>query len=399
MRDVWDVCIVGAGIVGLTVARALVRRGVQRILILEKETALGRHASGRNSGILHAGIYYEPGSLKARFCIEGNRRLRAFCQEYGLPLRETGKVLVPTRPADLATLQEIKRRADANGARAWFVDGRALADIEPYASTRYDMALFVADTAVVDPQAILRALADELTRSGHVEIRYGTAGLGPVGPRQVRTSAGIISYGWLVNAAGAYADRVAHAFGVGREYTILPLRGAYRQLRPSRSYLVRGNIFPVPDLGFPYLGVHLTRGVDDVVHVGPTAGPALGRAHYGGWTGLTPESLKILYTVLRLAVLNPTFRQFALREGRRHWPGGFLRAVRDLVPAIQAGDLVRAERVGIRAQLVHRPTGRLVMDFLVLRDETAVHVLNAVSPAFTASMAFAEYLADCLGNR
>ncbi|GBC85779.1 L-2-hydroxyglutarate oxidase LhgO [bacterium HR11] len=396
MRDVWDVCIVGAGIVGLTVARALVRRGVQRILILEKEAALGRHASGRNSGILHAGIYYEPGSLKARFCIEGNRRLRAFCQEYGLPLRETGKVLVPTRPADLATLQEIKRRADANGARAELVDGRALADIEPYASTRYDTALFVADTAVVDPQAILRALADELTRSGHVEIRYGTAALGPAGPRQVRTSAGIISYGWLVNAAGAYADRVAHAFGVGREYTILPLRGAYRRLRPDRSYLVRGNIFPVPDLGFPYLGVHLTRGVDDVVHVGPTAGPALGRAHYRGWTGLTPESLKILHTVLRLAVLNPTFRQFALREAWRHRPGGFLRAVRDLVPAIQAGDLVRAERVGIRAQLVHRPTGRLVMDFLVFRDEAAIHVLNAVSPAFTASMAFAEYLADGL---
>ncbi len=396
MQDVWDVCVVGAGIVGLTVARALVRRGVGRVLILEREAAVGRHASGRNSGILHAGVYYEPGSLKARFCVEGNRRLKAFCREYGLPLRETGKVLVPTRPADLATLQEIKRRADANGARAWFVDARELAAIEPYASTRYGTALFVADTAVVEPRSILQALADELTRSGRVAIRYGTACLGPAGRRQVRTSAGTVSYGWLVNAAGAYADRVAHAFGVGREYTLLPLKGAYRRLRPDRSHLVRGNIFPVPDLRFPYLGVHLTRGVDDVVHVGPTAGPALGRAHYGAWTGLTPEALKILAIVLRLAVLNPTFRRFALREARRHLPGGFLRAVRRLVPAVRAGDLVRAERVGIRAQLVHRPTRRLVMDFVVLRDEAAVHVLNAVSPAFTASMAFAEFIADCL---
>ncbi|MCS7312600.1 MAG: FAD-dependent oxidoreductase, partial [Acidobacteria bacterium] len=361
------------------------------------EATLGRHASGRNSGILHAGIYYEPGSLKARFCSEGNRRWKAFCQEYGLPLRETGKVLVPTRPADLATLQEIRRRADANGARAWFVDSHALADIEPYASTRYDTALFVADTAVIDPQAILRALADELIRSGRVEIRYGTAGLGPAGPRQVRTSAGLVAYGFLINAAGAYADRFAHAFGVGQEYTILPLKGAYRRLRPNRSHLVRGNIFPVPDLGFPYLGVHLTRGVDDVVYVGPTAGPALGRAHSGGRTDWTPEALKILYTVLKLAVLNPAFRRFALQESRRHWPGGFLRAVRGLVPAVRSEDLVRTERVGIRAQLVHRPTQQLVMDFLVLRDEAAVHVLNAVSPAFTASMAFAEYVADFLG--
>lgn len=396
MPDVWDVCVVGAGIIGLTVARALVRRGVGRVLVLEREAAVGRHASGRNSGILHAGVYYEPGSRKARFCVEGHRRLKAFCQEYGLPLRETGKVLVPTRPADLATLQEIKRRADANGARAWFVDARELAVIEPYASTRYGTALFVADTAVVEPRSILQALADELTRSGRVEVRYGTTCLGPAGPRQVRTSTGTVSYGWLVNAAGAYADRLAHAFGVGREYAILPLKGTYRRLRPDRSHLVRGNIFPVPDLRFPYLGVHLTRGVDDVVHVGPTAGPALGRAHYGAWAGLTPEAWKILATVLTLAVSNPTFRRFALREARRRLPGGFLRTVRRLVPAVRAGDLVRAERVGIRAQLVHRPTRRLVMDFVVLRDEAAVHVLNAVSPAFTASMAFAESIADCL---
>jgi L-2-hydroxyglutarate oxidase LhgO len=397
MAETWDVCIVGAGIVGLTLARAFVRRGVSRILVLEREATLGRHASGRNSGILHAGVYYEPGSLKARFCVEGNRRLKAFCQEYGLPLRTTGKVLVPTRPADLATLQEIKRRADANGARAEWIDGRTLADIEPYASTRYDTALFVADTAVVDPRSILQALADELTRTGRVSIRYGTTVLGPAGPRRIQTSHGPVSYGFLVNAAGAYADRIAHAFGVGREYVILPLKGTYRRLRPDRSHLVRGNIFPVPDLKFPYLGVHLTRGVDDVVYVGPTASPALGRSHYGRLSGLSPEAIGILGRVAVLFVRNPEFRRFAVQAVRRHAPGGFLRAVRDLVPAVRAGDLVRAERVGIRAQLVHRPTHGLVMDFQVLRDEAALHVLNAVSPAFTASMAFADYLADLVG--
>ena len=274
-----DVLVVGGGIIGLTIARELVRAGRRDVVILEKEPDLGKHASGRNSGVLHAGIYYAPDSAKARTCLSGNKLMRAFCAEKGLPVLEAGKVIVARTEEELPTLEELHRRASANGARVRFVDEKELAELEPMART-VGKALHSLDTAAVDPKAVLRALRAELEGQG-VRIVTGCRFLGRAGPDRARTSAGDIRYARLVNAAGAHCDVVARAFGVAEHYRLIPFKGIYRKLRAGASFPVNGNIYPVPDIRNPFLGVHFSRSVHGDVYLGPTAIPALGRENYG----------------------------------------------------------------------------------------------------------------------
>jgi L-2-hydroxyglutarate oxidase LhgO len=387
LPDRVEILVVGGGIVGLTIARELALRGRTGIVVAEREPELGRHASGRNSGVLHAGIYYAPESVKARTCLAGNRLMKAFCREKGLPLSESGKVIVARDASELPTLAELHRRAAANGARVEWIDEGQLPDVEPRART-VERALLSRDTAVVDPKAVLAALREDLQARG-VEVVTGCAFLGLVGPGAARTSQGTVRFARLVNAAGAWCDRVAGAFGLGGQYRLIPFKGIYRKLRKGADFEVRGNIYPVPDIRNPFLGIHFTRSARGEVYLGPTAIPALGRANYGLLRGVDREAPAILLHDARLFLSNPQFRSVALSEPRKYLPSFFHRDARRLVRGYDPSLFEAAEKVGIRPQLVDWRTKELVMDFLVEARDGAVHVLNPVSPAFTASMEIA----------
>ncbi|MFQ5787629.1 MAG: L-2-hydroxyglutarate oxidase [Thermodesulfobacteriota bacterium] len=395
MHDICEVLIIGGGITGLTIARELLMRGVENILIVEKEGYLGAHASGRNSGVLHAGIYYTPDSFRARFCVEGNRLMKDFCREKGLKLNETGKVIVAKDSNELDGLYDLNQRAKINGVSSKIIDEKELLEIEPYAST-YEKALYSPDTAVIDPIEVLRALVDEIQDSGKANVLYSTTFIRFKNDHTVITSSGLIEFKRFINASGAYADRVAHGFGVGNEYRILPFKGTYKSLRMERTYLVRGNIYPVPDLRNTFLGVHFTRGVDDIVYAGPTAIPALGRENYRFFDDISLETLSI---VLRDGILffeNELFRNTALAEVRKYSKRFFFKEARGLINYLQISDLEETNKIGIRPQLVHWPSKKLVMDFVLIKEADSLHILNAISPAFTSSMAFAKYAVDTL---
>jgi L-2-hydroxyglutarate oxidase LhgO len=385
MTESADVLIVGAGIIGLTLARELVAQGAEGVVLLEKEDELGRHASGRNSGVLHAGIYYAPDSLKAKSCLRGNFLMREYCKSKGLPLAETGKVIVARSEAEIPTLEELHRRATANGARVDFVDEKQLAEIEPNARTA-GKALYSHYTASVDPKAVLASLRSDLEAGGKVRILTSREFLGLRQPRVAATSGGDIAFGRLLNAAGAHCDRVARCFGVARGLRLIPFKGIYRKLRKDRSFVVNGNIYPVPDVRNPFLGVHFSRSVHGDVYLGPTAIPALGRENYGIFAGMDGEGFKIAAQDAVLFLRNPRFRSVALSEPRKYFPAAFHRDAARLVKRFDPGDFERAQKVGIRPQLVDWATKELVMDFLVVAEGDAVHVLNPVSPAFTSSM-------------
>jgi L-2-hydroxyglutarate oxidase LhgO len=388
-----EILIVGGGIIGLTIARELAARGRSGILVIEKESELGKHASGRNSGVLHAGIYYAPGSLKAQSCLGGNRLMKAFCREKGLPLHEGGKVIVARTPAELPTLEELHRRATANGARVEFIDEGELAAIEPMARTA-GKALHSLDTAVVDPKKVLAALRAELAGSGKVRIVTDCRFLSRQGLDAVWTSQGMIRFGRLVNAAGAWCDVVAGEFGLGSEYRLIPFKGIYRKLRAGASFPVNGNIYPVPDIRNPFLGVHFTRSAAGDVYVGPTAIPAFGRENYRGLRGTGADGLRILYEDAVLFFKNPQFRSVALTEPRKYLPAFFHRDAARLVTGYVPASFGAADKVGIRPQLVDWRTKELMMDFIVLAVDGTVHVMNPISPAFTSSMFLAKTLVE-----
>lgn len=385
--------IVGAGILGLTLARELLARGQEDILVCDKEPGPGRHASGRNSGVLHAGIYYAPDSLRAKTCLAGNRRMQAYCRERGLPLHVCGKVIV-TRDADeLPRLDALRDKALANGASVALVDEKELADIEPRAVTT-GQALFSPETAVIDPKAILTALAADIVATGKAKILWNARVAGPNGLGRLVTSAGEIAYERLVNVAGAYADKLCRAYGLGDGYQLVPFKGVYRKLRPEAAHLVRGNIYPVPDPRNPFLGVHFTRGVTGEVFIGPTSIPAFGRENYGLVSGLDAEALSILLRDTVLFAVNPGFRSVALSEPRKYRFRHFYADAARLVRGLRPEDVVPSAKVGIRPQLVDTRKNVLVSDYVLERGTRELHVLGAISPAFTASMAIAPYLAD-----
>lgn len=392
-----DVVICGAGIIGLTMARELIRRGHTDIIIMEKEADLGRHASGRNSGVLHAGIYYDPGTLKAKMCLKGNQRMQAYCIDKGLPLLKTGKVIVARDRSELTTLDELKRRAEANGATVEMVDTTQLAEIEPNAAT-VERALYSPLTAVVEPKVILTALREELETSGKVRFFMNT-GFVSATLNTIKTTQGDIGYGLFINAAGAYSDKVAQAFGIAKNYRLLPFKGIYRKLKKPAADKIRGSIYPVPNIKNPFLGVHFTRSVSGDVYVGPTAIPAFGRENYGILSGLDGECLSIALRDLHMFFENDKFRGVAMEEPRKYLFKYFYRDAEKLVRHIAPNDFLSSPKVGIRPQLVDIESNEMVMDFVIEYHENTVHILNSISPAFTSSMYFAELVVDGIINQ
>jgi len=384
--------IVGGGITGLTIARELLKKGVDDIVIVEKENSLGAHASGRNSGVLHAGIYYSPGTYKAKFCVTGNQLMKEYCWEKELTLQETGKVIV-TDDSRLDSLLELKRRADQSGAKSVIIDRKELLELEPY-SVPSEKALYSPNTAVFNPNQILASIKDELACSGKVNFVFGTSFLGLSGSNKALTNQGSITFNKFINAAGSFADKVAHSFGLGSQYKVLPFKGTYKKLVSNRNYLVRGNIYPVPDLRNPFLGVHFTRGYDGNVYIGPTAIPALGREEYGFFNDISLETLSILGRDALLFFTNEGFRAAAMSETKKYFTKYMLYEAKKLVPELKIEDIEDSPKVGIRPQLVDWRSKKLVMDFIILKDGDSLHILNAISPAFTCSMAFAEHIVD-----
>lgn len=387
------VVIVGGGILGLAAGRLLaLERPDVEVVLLEKEPLLAQHQTGRNSGVVHAGLYYEPGSLKARLCRRGGELLRAFCLEHELPFDECGKVLVATQEDELPRLERILERARANGvAETRLIDATELRALEPH--TVGIAALHSPTTAIVDYTAVCGALAGEMRTRGAV-IRTGT----PV--RRVRAEGGEpcveLADGSEERAdrvlvcAGLHADRLARASGEPAEPRIVPFRGEYWRLRPERSHLVRGLVYPVPDPSLPFLGVHLTRAVDGSVLVGPNAVLAYAREGY--------RRRDVNLADLRDTVTWPGM----WRVARKHWASGahevarslskraFVREARRYVPELSAEDVVAAP-AGVRAQAVDRD-GALVDDFRLDVSGRTVWVRNAPSPAATSSLAIAEEL-------
>ncbi len=382
--------------VGVTIAHVLKRRYGGRVLVIDKEQSAGVHASGRNSGVLHAGVYYKAHTLKAKLCVEGNRRMREYCSSHRLPMNDAGKVIVARTPEENGVLEELHRRATANGVRVAWIDERDLAAIEPSACT-VQKALHVKDTAVVEPRSVLASLVADAERDG-VEFRFNCAWQGLAAGKQAVTTGGPIAYGHLVNCAGLFADHVAHRFGVGQQYRVLPFRGGYYWLNPESSVKVRGNIYPVPDLRNPFLGVHFTTRPDRRVIVGPTALPLAGREQYTGLRGANLMDVFHMAKFLgRMFSRNRDhFRGLALNELVKASRTGFYREAHGLVRNLNPGDLLPGREAGIRAQLCDVKTANLVNDFLVEEGPDSTHVLNAVSPAFTCSLPFAEHVVSMI---
>ena len=390
----YDIAVVGAGILGLAVARELgLRRPEARIAVLDKEATVATHQTGRASGVVHRGVYYAPGSLKARLCVAGATRLLDFCDERGIPVLRCGKVVVATTEAELPRLEELQRRSLANGVPNVSIIGRErLRELEPHVAGL--RALHSPQTAVVDFTSVARAFADDVRAAGgDVLLGREIAALERRGASTlVRTNAGDVEAGRVVVCAGAHADRLASLSGAPPEPRIVPFRGDYLVLRPERRHLVRGLVYPVPDPAFPFLGIHTTVRLDGEVLLGPNAVLALAREGYRR----RDISLRDVADIAR----SRGFRRLA----RRHWRMGGAEAVRDLskrlfvaearrlLPELSVADVLPGP-AGIRAQAL-APDGTLLDDFVFHEAEGVVHVRNAPSPGATSSLAIAEVVAD-----
>jgi len=390
-----DFLIIGAGIIGLSVAKELSCRFKDaRIVITEKETEPAYHASGRNSGVLHAGFYYSSDSLKARFTAEGNRILTEYCLEHGIPINRCGKVVVAKDEKELNGIFELKRRGELNNVNVQLIDEKELEDIEPNANT-YKKALYSPTTSAVNPKEVSIHIADSLKskvififQNPMLKIKNDIA----------ITNKGKIRFKHLINCAGLYADKIAHQFGVGLRYTMLPFKGVY--LKYTDSSLLQKHVYPVPDLEYPFLGVHFTKTVDGQVKVGPTAMPAFWREQYNGTENFKLSELsEIFFHTSRLFITNTfNFRRLALEELRKHMKKYLIKQSCHLVKKIDINNFGGYSSPGIRAQLFDKSCSNLVMDFVVEHGERSTHILNAVSPAFTCSLAFAKYVVDNIKN-
>lgn len=387
-----DVAIIGGGIVGLVTAYSLTRTdpGLD-VVVVEKEEALATHQTGRNSGVIHAGLYYAPGSLKARLCVDGAARIKEFCAQHGITVGHCGKVVVATEQAQLPALDELARRAADNGVPTERLDAGGIAEHEPHAAGI--AGLWVPVTAVVDFGEVARKYA-ELAAARGTEIRTGfevvAAPVTSAG-RRLESPAGWLEAKVVVNCGGLYVDRLARMMGLDTDIRIVPFRGEYYEIIPPAAALVQGLIYPVPDPRFPFLGVHFTRDVHGRVEVGPNAVLAFAREGYRRRDIVPGELAESLGTRGLWALARSYWRTGAAEMWRSVATPAFVRDAARLLPALTAQDLGHF-RSGIRAQAL-LPDGSLLQDFAIEETADAVHVLNAPSPAATASLAIGDHIA------
>lgn len=393
MTDRYDVAVIGAGIVGLATARAIAKADPSRtILVLEKEPVVAAHQTGRNSGVIHAGVYYRPGSLKARLCVEGGARLVTFCEERGITITRHGKLIVATRVTQVPALEELGRRAAANGVRAIRIGPEEIQEREPY--VRGVAGLRVPFTGSVDFTRVAAELVSDLSVRGtevRTEAAVRSARPRPGSPgRILETESGSVEASIVVNCAGLHADSMARLLGTDPATRLLPFRGEYWSLAEEAAHRIRGHVYPVPDPRFSHLGVHFTRSVDGRVEIGPNAVWAWGREAYGRLSCRPADALETL-----------SYRGF-WHLAARHWKTAvaeqwrslsrraFVANARGLMPALEVGDL-EAWRSGVRAQAVG-PDGSLIDDFVIREEAGVVNVVNAPSPAATSCLTIGEHI-------
>ncbi len=386
----------GAGVLGVTLALEISRRFPGRkIAVIDKEQEIGTHASGRNSGILHAGFYYSADSLKAKFTKEGNAALTAYCVERGLRINRCGKLVVAQNENDLEGLDELLRRGQVNNVMLNEITAKEAAEIEPRVRT-LDRAIFSPTTAAVDPVEVVHSLARDAAAAG-VTFTRGTQYLGR-SASTVRTSNGTIACGYLVNAAGLYADSVARDYGYGEHYRILPFKGVY--LYADEGETVRTNIYPVPNLANPFLGVHFTVTTFGRTKIGPTAIPAFWREQYHGLSGFKLGELADIVPreAMLLARNDFNFRSLAVSELKKYYRPNLVRLAGSMLKDLDPKRYAHWGKPGIRAQLLDTRTRKLVMDFHFEGDAKSMHILNAVSPGFTSSISFAAHVVERIAS-
>lgn len=383
---------------GLATAYELTQKYPQStVTVLEKEDRVAGHQTGHNSGVIHAGVYYKPGSLKAELCRAGSRSMVEFCTEHGIPVKICGKLIVATDAAEVPRLRALFERATANGLPATLVGPEQAREYEPEVACV--AGIHVASTGIVDYGQVSRTLAELIVKAGGT-VRLGTkvTGLRPRdgGGVTVNTTQGDVRAEYLVNCAGLHSDRVARMAGLRPPARIVPFRGEYFELRPDRRDLVQGLIYPVPDPQFPFLGVHLTRMIDGSVHAGPNAVLALAREGYS-WGRIRPRDLAEVAAYPGLWRLARKHLRYGVTEVRRSLSRTlFADSLARLVPALTKADIVPAG-AGVRAQAI-APDGSLVDDFLIVQAPRQVHVLNAPSPAATSSLEIAKHIVARLSD-
>jgi (S)-2-hydroxyglutarate dehydrogenase len=389
----FDYIVIGGGIVGLSVARSLLEsRSSLRVAVLEKEDDWARHQTGRNSGVIHSGIYYKPGSLKAKLCREGNQRLLEFCREHDIRHEVCGKVIVATTPLEIPLMEKLYERAIANGLTVKRLSASEVKEIEPNVSCL--AGIRVPSTGIVDFGSVCQKLAELIAARGG-ELRLGTKLLGLRSNGQhavVETSKGTLAARRIINCAGLHSDRVAKLDGAQPGARIVPFRGEYYELKPERRALVKNLIYPVPDPHFPFLGVHFTRMINGSVHAGPNAVLSLKREGYHR-TSFDLRDFLDTMTYGGFWRLAAKHARSGLAEIHRSFSKkAFVRSLQNLIPEICEEDL-EPGTAGVRAQAL-RPDGGLVDDFLIINTASATHVCNAPSPAATASLEIGRVIAS-----
>jgi L-2-hydroxyglutarate oxidase LhgO len=388
-----DFLIIGGGIIGVCVARELKKRFQDsKIILIEKEIDCGLHASGRNSGVLHAGFYYTADSLKARFTRNGNQFLTEYCESKNLKINKCGKLVVAKNEQELSQLDKLLERGRKNGVYLQDLSAAEARSIEPRVKT-YQRALFSPATSTVDPKEVLQALLNDALHEG-IEIRTGTRYLGRT-KTGVVTSSGNIDSKYVVNSAGLYADKIGQDFGFSMNHRILPFKGLYLYSSEAPGSL-RTNIYPVPDLRNPFLGVHFTVTVDGLSKIGPTAIPALWREQYCGLENFElAELMDIIARQLGLFVFsNFDFKRLAYDEIKKYSRANLVSQSSSLLENVKTGNFKKWGKPGIRAQLINLKEKKLEMDFVLEGNDQSMHILNAVSPGFTCAFPFAEYICD-----
>lgn len=387
----FDFGIIGAGIVGLAIANEIRQNHPNAtIAVFDKEKSIGEHASGRNSGVLHAGFYYSPDTLKAALTRDGNKLLREFCSQENIRVNETGKVVVAQNSSEVASLQELHRRGNSNGVVTELIPPDQLAEIEPLART-CELALWSPHTAVANPLEVTQGLANKGAREGTV-LKLGHE-VSKVLPGRIITNLGNFSVGHIVNCAGLYADKIAKQFGYCDDYAMLPFKGLYWYGNWAPGKLQR-HVYPVPDVRNPFLGVHLTVTIDGRAKIGPTAIPVFSRESYSGFGGLSPKEILNIVGIYPkfLASEHHDVMGLIKSEMPKYLQRHLVSQAKALVPSVDPKDFKERGKPGIRAQLLDIKNKKLEMDFVVRGNENSTHVLNAVSPAWTSALAMANHV-------
>lgn len=393
-----DFLIIGGGIIGISIARELKKIFADsKVTLIEKENECGLHGSGRNSGVLHAGFYYTPDSLKAKLTKNGNKMLTKYCENRNIAINKCGKLVVAKNEDELVSLDELFKRGRINGIDLLEVSEEEAKEIEPRVKT-YKRALFSPTTSTVNPVEVMQSMKKDALHEG-VQIHQGVS-FDRKNTINIFTSKDTYQAGYIVNAAGLYADKIALEFGFSQKYRILPFKGLYLYSNePAGS--IKTNIYPVPNLNNPFLGVHFTIAVDGNIKIGPTAIPAFWREHYNGFENISlPEMAEIIMREVSLFVSsNFDFKRLAYEEIRKYSSAHMVRLATELSHNVEIKHYTKWGKPGIRAQLLDIKEKKLEMDFVIEGDDNSMHVLNAVSPAFTCAIPFSKYVTGEIQSR